>query len=116
VMMGRAAYGRPWWPGVMANELDPGTGCTVPTLADEHEAVQSHLELMLKAYGAVLGNKTARKHVGWTLMRLAERRLLDPAAVQAWRSKLLTTTDNQAVARHVSEVYAMAMNGQALAA
>ncbi|MGH6820355.1 MAG: tRNA dihydrouridine synthase, partial [Methylocella sp.] len=26
IMMGRAAYGRPWWPGVIAGLLDPGSG------------------------------------------------------------------------------------------
>lgn len=116
VMIGRAAYGRPWWPGVIANELEAGSGCMLPSLAAEHHAVQRHLELLNESYGPSLGNKTARKHVGWTLMRLSERKLLSEPVAQAWRSKLLIMKDNKAVARHMSEVYATAMDAEALAA
>ena len=35
IMLGRGAYGRPWWPGVIANLLDPGSGIMEPTLAEE---------------------------------------------------------------------------------
>ena len=35
VMIGRGAYGRPWWPGVIANQLDRGLGMEEPSLQQE---------------------------------------------------------------------------------
>jgi tRNA-dihydrouridine synthase B len=116
VMIGRAAYGRPWWPGVIAEDLDPGTGTRAPNLSEEEQSVRLHLDLIMDTYGPELGNKIARKHIGWTLMRLAERQLLSPEMCGEWRSKLLTMRDNAAIARHMSGIYAMAMDAKALAA
>jgi nifR3 family TIM-barrel protein len=105
VMIGRGAYGRPWWPGVLAGLLDPGTGIAEPTLAEEASIVLRHYALTLETYGPQLGNKTARKHIGWTLMRLTERRLIAPAEAQRWRQMLLTSTDNRAVEDGLSRIY-----------
>jgi tRNA-dihydrouridine synthase B len=116
VMVGRAAYGRPWWPGVIANQLDPGSGRPEPGLIEEMQITLRHLELMIENYGEALGNKTARKHVGWMLMRLSERDLIGASDAQALRSKLLTSSDNKAVAQGVRHAYAMAIDSEALAA
>ncbi len=39
VMIGRGAYGRPWWPGVIANQLDAGSGIEEPSLHKEMEII-----------------------------------------------------------------------------
>ena len=105
VMIGRGAYGRPWWPGVIANQLDPGSGVEEPSLQAEMDIVVKHHDQTLSNYGAELGNKTARKHLGWTIMRLEERRLLSPGSAAQWRNRLLTSRNNTHVALAIIELY-----------
>jgi nifR3 family TIM-barrel protein len=105
VMIGRGAYGRPWWPGVIAEGLDPGSGRPEPTLAEEAEIVSLHHSRILSVHGSHHGNRIARKHIGWAIGRLAERRLLSPEAAAEWRAALLRSNDNAAVARGLAELY-----------
>jgi nifR3 family TIM-barrel protein len=105
VMIGRGAYGRPWWPGVIAEGLEPGTGRAEPTLAEEAQIVTEHHERMLSHHGAHHGNRTARKHVGWVIGRLCDRGLLSREAASDWRASLLQLTDNDAVRRGLAELF-----------
>jgi tRNA-dihydrouridine synthase B len=105
VMIGRGAYGRPWWPGVIANRLDPGTGIEEPPLEAEASMVRTHHAAIIDFHGEHHGNRIARKHVGWTIDRLAERQLIAADVAAQWRRRLLQTHDNQAVARGLSELY-----------
>ena len=97
VMIGRGAYGRPWWPGVIAEGLDPGSGAPEPTLDEEARIVAEHHERILLAHGAHHGNRVARKHIGWAITRLAERNHLTTEQASEWRAALLRTNDNDAV-------------------
>lgn len=106
IMIGRGAYGRPWWPGVVANAIDPGSGIPVPSLPQEAELVGAHHAAILSQHGSHHGNRIARKHVGWVIERLAERRLLDQSAAAHWRVRLQRTDDNAAVAGGLRELYA----------
>ncbi|MGE3874148.1 MAG: tRNA dihydrouridine synthase DusB [Parvibaculaceae bacterium] len=94
VMVGRASYGRPWWPGVLAHLLDSGTGVPEPGLAREAELVDRQHRSMLSLYGHEHGNRIARKHRGWVVdrKRAEGRRSAESAA--AWRRKLTADTDN----------------------
>ena len=105
IMIGRGAYGRPWWPGVIANAIDPGSGITEPGLAEEASIVAAHHDAVLRHYGYHHGNRIARKHVGWAITRLEERGLLGREAATAWRTKLQRTDDNAAVARGLGQLY-----------
>ena len=105
VMIGRGAYGRPWWPGVIANQLDPGSGIDEPSLHQEMQIVAQHHRHMLEVYGPDLGNRTARKHIGWTITRLQERNYLSPESAAAWRQRLLTSRDNALVAHAITQLY-----------
>jgi tRNA-dihydrouridine synthase B len=105
VMFGRAAYGRPWWPGAVAHALDPATGRPEPSLAEEGDILLWQQDETLRLYGATLGNKTFRKHLGWTLARLELRGHLSAEATAATRSALLSARDNAAVTRGISETY-----------
>ena len=58
VMIGRGAYGRPWWPGVIANQLDAGSGINEPSLHTEMNIVVEHHQQMLENYGG--GSATGR--------------------------------------------------------
>lgn len=106
IMMGRGAYGRPWWPGVIAEGLDPGTGIAEPTLAQEGRIVSEHHAAVIAYHGPKHGNRIARKHVGWAIARLEERGFLATAAANGWRATLLRTDDNEVVARGLSDIYA----------
>ena len=105
VMIGRGAYGRPWWPGVIANQLDAGSGIEEPSLHTEMNIVIEHHQHILENYGAELGNKTARKHLGWSIMRLEERKHLSPQNAALWRQRILTSRDNSDVAHSIVQLY-----------
>jgi tRNA-dihydrouridine synthase B len=105
VMIGRGAYGRPWWPGVIANQLDAGSGVNEPSLEAEMKILVEHHRHILELYGPDLGNRTARKHIGWAIMRLEERGFLTHEEGTIWRQRIVTSKDNGFVARSVAELY-----------
>ena len=106
VMIGRGAYGRPWWPAVIAEALQPGAGSKVPTPAEELCILLFQQEETLSLYGSALGNKTFRKHLGWTLQRVGERSLLAPEDLAKARQELLREPNNTTVATGVSRLFA----------
>ncbi len=116
IMIGRGAYGRPWWPGVIANQLDPGSGIDEPSLEAELRILLAHHQHMLEVYGADLGNKTARKHIGWAIMRLEERGFLTAEEGASWRQRIVTSRDNGFVARSIAELYGAVLPRKAHAA
>jgi tRNA-dihydrouridine synthase B len=65
VMIGRGAYGRPWFLNQAIHYLRTGEKLPEPSLADQYAAVRSHFESMLEHYGAETGVRMARKHLGW---------------------------------------------------
>ncbi len=105
VMLGRSTYGRPWWPGVIAEGLEAGTGKAAPSLAEECSYLLAQQDETLSLYGDVLGNRTFRKHLGWAITRLLERQYLSPEQTQALRSSLLTDKDNARVTAGLSQIY-----------
>lgn len=78
----------------MLSRRVPGAGRAEPGLAEERDIVLWHQDETLRLYGAALGNKTFRKHLGWTLARLELRGLLDGeahATLRATLSRAVTT-------------------------
>ena len=65
VMIGRGAYGRPWFPSQVAHFLKTGERKDVPTLAEQRDIVLNHYDDMLSVYGVDNGVMVARKHIGW---------------------------------------------------
>jgi tRNA-dihydrouridine synthase B len=65
VMIGRGAYGRPWFLNQAIHYLRTGEKLQEPSLADQYAAVRSHFESMLEHYGAETGVRMARQHLGW---------------------------------------------------
>lgn len=65
VMVGRGAYGRPWFLRELIAFLRDGTVLPAPTLAEQCSIVLSHYEDMLSFHGAYYGVRIARKHLGW---------------------------------------------------
>jgi tRNA-dihydrouridine synthase B len=65
VMIGRGAYGRPWFPNQVVNYLHDGVRLADPSLAEQRETLLEHVDAMLLHYGAQTGARIARKHIGW---------------------------------------------------
>ena len=65
VMIGRGAYGRPWFVNQVAHFLRTGQRLADPSLAEQQAVVLDHYEAMLSHYGADAGCRIARKHVAW---------------------------------------------------
>ncbi|MGA1179968.1 MAG: tRNA dihydrouridine synthase DusB [Marivivens sp.] len=65
VMVGRGAQGRPWVLAEIAADLFGTMRPILPTPSEFAAMVAEHYEAMIAFYGAELGNKVARKHLGW---------------------------------------------------
>ncbi|HJQ59041.1 MAG TPA: tRNA dihydrouridine synthase DusB [Vineibacter sp.] len=65
VMIGRGAYGRPWFLNQAIHYLRTGERLPDPPLAERYAAVRAHFEAMLEHYGSETGVRMARKHLGW---------------------------------------------------
>lgn len=87
VMIGRAALGRPWLLGHIAQALESGIEPAPPGLQQQGAWLLEHLDAHHLFYGDA-GTKTARKHVGWAVADL-------PGAA-AFRAGFNTLTEPQA--------------------
>lgn len=65
VMIGRGAYGRPWFPAQVAHYLKTGERQPDPSVAALQAVMMGHFEDMLAHYGTYTGLMIARKHIGW---------------------------------------------------
>src|SRR5215831_8853872 len=65
VMIGRGAYGRPWFLNQAIHYLRTGERLADPSLAEQYFTVREHFEAMLSHYGEETGVRMARKHLGW---------------------------------------------------
>jgi tRNA-dihydrouridine synthase B len=65
VMVGRAAYGRPWALAGIADFLGTGVLRAEPDLAAQRDILLSHYADMLTHFGRDAGLRLARKHVAW---------------------------------------------------
>lgn len=87
VMIGRGVQGRPW---LLAQVRAALKGLPVPLSPDPAPVAVQHYEAMLAFYGAALGARVARKHLGWYMEAAGtpgdlRRAILtgDPATVRA---------------------------------
>jgi len=116
VMVGRGAYGRPWWPGVIADGLQKGAGRPEPSVTEELSILSKLQDDTIALYGEELGNKTFRKHLSWAVGRLHDRALIDSAGLALARANLLTERDNAKVRVGMTEIYCAAAPVEGLAA
>ncbi|MCZ0810939.1 tRNA dihydrouridine synthase DusB [Roseovarius sp. EGI FJ00037] len=93
VMIGRGAQGRPWLLAQVAAQLAGRAedAPDVPEGAALADLVCGHYEDMLGFDGAELGNRVARKHLGWYLA--------DAGCGMALRKRVLTSRDPEDVLR-----------------
>ncbi len=65
IMIGRAAFGRPWIFREMARYLATGDRVPPPDAAEIRRIVLAHLDDLYAFYGERTGVTMARKHIGW---------------------------------------------------
>jgi tRNA-dihydrouridine synthase B len=65
VMIGRGAYGRPWFIQQVAAFLRTGARVPDPDIASQLAVVLGHYEAILTHYGTDTGGRLARKHISW---------------------------------------------------
>jgi tRNA-dihydrouridine synthase B len=65
LMIGRAAFGRPWIFREIAHFLATGEALAPPAPAEIAAVVREHLEGLYALYGEAQGLRVARKHLGW---------------------------------------------------
>ena len=99
VMIGRGAEGAPWRLAEVAAALY-GTPTPIrPQGADLAAMIAGHYEAMLGFYGAKLGVKVARKHLGWYLAE---------AGLEAHRATLLVNDSPAETLRLIGQTFAQA--------
>jgi len=70
LMIGRAAFGRPWIFREIEHFLATGAVLAPPAPAEIEAVVREHLEGLYTLYGEEQGLRVARKHLGWYARRL----------------------------------------------
>ncbi|MGF1610526.1 MAG: tRNA dihydrouridine synthase DusB [Kiloniellales bacterium] len=72
VMIGRGAFGRPWFLGQAIAYLRDRTVLPDPPLAAQRDLLLEHYEAMLSHYGQARGVAIARKHLAWYVKGLPQ--------------------------------------------
>ncbi len=89
VMVGRGAQGRPWALAQIGAELFKDARPNIPYGMELIGLITEHYEAMLTFYGPELGNRVARKHLGWYMDDLPIQKTL--------RRAIMTTKDPKQV-------------------
>ncbi len=98
VMIGRGAYGRPWFLQQVIEFLKTGTRLPDPSLAEQEATVLEHYDAMLEHYGVQTGVKIGRKHVAWYSKGL-------PGSAE-FRTRIMQIDDPQQVRLAIRDFYA----------
>ena len=105
VMVGRAAQGRPWFPGQVARFLRTGLREAAPPLAEQHAITATLYDEMIAHHGARIGRRHARKHLGWALDCAAATASAPAEALKAHRTRVLTAEEPHQTQRLLAEAY-----------
>jgi len=105
VMIGRGAQGRPWFPGQVARFLATGAREQAPGLADQHALTTAMYDEMIEHYGAPVGRRHARKHLGWALDCAANTAGIPADRLKHHRSRVLTAEQPAEARRLLAEAF-----------
>jgi tRNA-dihydrouridine synthase B len=100
LMIGRAAQGRPWFPGQLARYLATGRRECTPPLAEQHQLIDALYDEMLGHHGLTIGRRHARKHLAWALDTAAASSGAPTELLKSHRARVLTA-EVPAQARHL---------------
>ncbi|MBV8939655.1 MAG: tRNA dihydrouridine synthase DusB [Alphaproteobacteria bacterium] len=104
VMIGRGAYGRPWFPAQAMHHLRTRERLPDPPLSVQRQVVLEHYEEMLSHYGNEQGVLVARKHIGWYVKGME--------GAASFRACFNQLTDGQEARRVIADYYARAEDRQ----
>lgn len=65
IMVGRGAYGKPWFLSQLAHYLRTSEKLAPPSLKVQLDTILEHYDSMVEYYEGDTGMKMARKHIGW---------------------------------------------------
>ncbi|MDO8877001.1 MAG: tRNA dihydrouridine synthase DusB [Pseudolabrys sp.] len=105
VMVGRAAQGRPWFPGQVARYLERGTRESAPPLRNQLELIDALYDEMLTHHGLKIGRKHARKHLAWALDVAAQSAGASDDMLKAHRARVLTAEQPADARLYLAEAY-----------
>jgi nifR3 family TIM-barrel protein len=105
VMVGRAAQGRPWFPGQVARYLQTGRREQAPPLRRQLALVTNLYKEMLAHHGLRIGLRHARKHLGWALDAAAATAGVPADLLKKWRSQVLTVEEPRETVRRLADAY-----------
>lgn len=97
VMVGRGAYGRPWFVGQANRYLASGECTPEPALEDQRAIVLEHFEAMLEHHGHHRGTRNFRKHIAWYSNGLPNS--------ATFREKVYRLEEPVAIRRQIAEFY-----------
>ena len=98
VMVGRGAYGRPWFLAQVMAYLSSGRRMPDPSLPEQAAVLRRHHAEMLAYYGLRRGVFIARKHINWSFDRIGVPPLQ--------RQTALRSEDPDVVVAEVTRLYA----------
>jgi nifR3 family TIM-barrel protein len=99
VMVGRGSYGRPWLAGEIAAEAAGRKADRPVSSVETADYAAAHYDAMLELYGADMGVRHARKHLGWYLDRLDVKVSLET------RAQLLTQSRPDLVSAMLGHIF-----------
>jgi tRNA-dihydrouridine synthase len=105
VMVGRAARGRPWFPGQVGEFLATGRKPVDPPLQIQRQVLLELYDSWLSHSGRARGMREARKHIGWALEAAAASLGRTAAWAKGWRAGLLAETDPALVVRGIGDAF-----------
>jgi tRNA-dihydrouridine synthase B len=105
VMIGRAAQGRPWFPGQLARYLQSGAREATPSLAAQHTMIAVLYDEMIDHHGQRIGRRHARKHLAWALDCAAASAGAPVALLKDHRARVLTAEEPKLARRLLADAY-----------
>jgi nifR3 family TIM-barrel protein len=105
VMVGRGAYGRPWFPGHLAHYLSTGEKRSAPPLGEQFSVIRELYDQMIAHHGARIGVKHARKHLGWALDAAAEEAGVAAEDLKAAREFVLPCDSPAEAQRRLADAF-----------
>ncbi|WP_458761297.1 tRNA dihydrouridine synthase DusB [Afipia sp. TerB] len=105
VMIGRGAQGQPWLPGQVARRMTTGRSEAAPALPDQLHHLHNLYDDVVEHYGARIGLRHARKHLGWALDVAAASVAASADTLKRWRQKILTSEEPADVRRALHDAF-----------
>lgn len=105
VMIGRGAYGRPWFPAQVMHYIRTGERLPDQPLHEQLNTLLEHYDAMLTHYGVEGGLRVARKHISWYSTGLRDS--------AEFRSEVNRMSDPERVRGFIRDFYAPAIERMA---